>query len=270
VSSAVRMTVVVIVAFVAALRVVAVIVACAVRVSGVTVIMGRVTFMPMRALRVVAVVVAFAVCMSAVAMAMTVRAVVMRMPVMFIEDLLRERVVLYKRLVMPMLMTAAIRTRLRLERRRRVLNMRAETLQHVFQHGIGFQFQLARAHFHRRVPIPQMIGGACQRNGIVGMHDQHILCSRNDTHEAAIVGDEHIAVAQHRAARQHQRYFLAVIQCCGEAALAAVIEGKGERRRALDQRRGQFRFDTFIDRTHENLRKGNSAAPSAKRLPARR
>src|SRR6202051_2161353 len=121
------MTVVVIVAFVAALRVVAVIVACA-------------------------------VCMSAVAMAMPMRAVIMRMPVMFIEDLLRERVVLYKRLVMPMLMTAAIRARLRLERRRRVLNMRAETLQHVFQHGIGFQFQLPRAHFHRRVPISQMIG----------------------------------------------------------------------------------------------------------------
>jgi hypothetical protein len=268
------MTVVVVVTFVAALRVVAVIVACAVRMRRVAVvvivIMGRVIFMPMRALRVVAVVVTFAVRVSAVAMAMTVRAVVMRMPVMFIEDLLRERVVLYKRLVMPMLMTAAIRTRLRLERRRRVLNMRAETLQHVFQHGIGFQFQLARAHFHRRVPIPQMIGGARQRNGIVGMHDQHILCSRNDTHEAAIVGDEHIAVAQHRAARQHQRYFLAVIQRGSEAALAAVIEGKGERRRALDQRRGQFRFDTFIDRTHENLRKGNSAAPSAKRLPARR
>ena len=222
----------------------------------VTVIVTRVIFMPMRALRVVAVIVALAVCMSAVAVAMPVRAVVMRMPVMFIEDLLRKRVVLYKRLVMPMLVTTAIRARLRLEWRRRVLDMRAETLQHVFQHGIGFQFQLPRAHFHRRVPIPQMIGGACQRNGIVGMHDQHILCSRNDTHEAAIVGDEHIAVAQHRAARQHQRYFLAVIQRRGEAALAAVIEGKGERRRALDQRCGQFRFDTFIDRAHESLRKG--------------
>ena len=125
----------------------------------------------------------------------TATTTVMRMPVMFIEDLLRERVVLYKRLVVPMLMTAAIRTRLRLERRRRVLNMRAETLQHVLQHGIGFQFQLSRAHFHRRVPIPQMIGGARQRNGIVGMHDQHILCSRDHTHEATIVGDEHIALA---------------------------------------------------------------------------
>src|SRR5258708_5585887 len=122
------------------------------------------------ALRVVAVVVACAVCMSAVAMAMTLRAVVMRMPVMFIEDLLRERVVLYKRLVMPMLMTAAIRTRLRLERRRRVLNMRAETLEHVLQHGIGFQFQLSRAHLHRRLPIPQMIDGARQGNGSVGIH----------------------------------------------------------------------------------------------------
>jgi len=244
-----RMTVVVVVvvAFVAALRMVAVVVAFAVRVGSVVVCvvmsgMSVVARMPMRALRMVAMIVACAVRVSMI--------VIVRVSMMFIEDLLRERVVLYKRLVMPVLVTAAIRARLRLERRARVIHMRAETFQHVFQHGISLQFQLCRAHFHRRVPIPQMIGGACQRNGVVGMHDQHILFCRDHANQAAVVGNQHVAVAQHRAARQHQRDLLTIIQRGGEAAFAAVIEGKGERGRAFDQRCGKFRFDTFVDRAH--------------------
>lgn len=209
-----RMTVVVIVAFVAALRVIAVVVACAVSVSMI---------------------------------------VTVRVPVMFIEDLLRERVVLYKRLVMPMLMTAAIRARLRLKRRRRVIHMCAQTLQHVFQHRIGFQFQLSRRHFHRRVAIAQVVRGARQRNGIVGVYNQHVLRSSNHAHQATIVGDQQVAIAQHRASRQHQRHFFTVIQRSGQTALAAVIEGKSERRRAFDQRCGKFRFNTFVDRAHQSL-----------------
>ncbi len=191
---------------------------------------------------------------------------------MFIEDFLRERVVLYKRLVMPVLVTAAIRARLRLERRRRVIHVCAQALEHVFEHGISFQFQLSRGHFNRRVAIAQVIGGTRQRNGIVSVYNQHILRRGNHAHQAAVVGDQHVAIAQHRAARQHQRNFLTVIQCRGQPALAALIEDKGQGRRAFDQRCGKFRFDTFIDRAHRvsAIRKGSSAAPWARRLPARR
>jgi hypothetical protein len=300
-----RMTVVVIVAFVAALRMVAVVVvvafAFAVIVSGV--VMSAMVRMPMRALRMVAMIVASAlsVCVMVVCvimsamlrmpmralrmvvmiMACAVRVsvsviviviVIVRVSVMFVEDLLRERVVLYKRLVMPVLVTAAIRARLRLKRSRGVLHMRAQTLEHVFQHRIGFQFQLSRGHFHRRVPIAQVVRSAREGNGIVGVYNQHILRRGNHANQAAIVGDQHVTVAQHRAARQHQRHFLTVIQRDGQAAPAAVIEGKGERGRALDQRCGKFRFNTFVDRAHRvsEIRIGSSAAPSARRLPARR
>ena len=269
-----RMTVVVIVivAFVAALRVIAVVVALVVSVCGVIVrvvmsvivSVSAVVRMPMRALRMVAMIVARAVRMSMI--------MIVRVPVMFIEDLLRERIVLYKRLVMPMLVPAAIRARLGLKRSARVIHMRAQTLEHVFQHRIGFEFQLPRGDFHRRVPVAQVVRGARQRNGIVGMHDQHILFRCNHAHQAAVVGDQHVAVAQHRAARQHQRHFLTVIQRSGQTALATVIEGKGERGRAFDQWCGKFRFNTFVDRAHESLeiRIGSSAAPSAGRWPARR
>ena len=255
--------VIVVVAFVAALRMVAVIVAfVALAVSVGCVVVSAVVRMPMRALRMIAMIVARAV---------RVRVpVIVRVSVMFIEDLLRERIVLYKRLVVPVFVTAAIRTRFRLERRRRVIHMRAQTLQHVFEHGISFQFQLPRGHFHRRVAIAQVVCGARQRNGIVGVYNQHILRRSDHAHQAAVVGNQHVAVAQHRAARQHQRHFLAVIQRGGQPALAAVIEGKGQGRRAFDQRCGKFRFDTFIDRAHESLKKGSSAAPLARRLPARR
>ena len=135
-----RMTVIVVVvmvvvmAFVAALRRVAVVVAFAVCVGGVIVCaMSVVARMPMRALRMVAMIVA---CAVRVAMIVCV-------PMMFVEDLLRERVVLYERLIMPVFVTAAIRAGLRLERRRRAIHMRAQTLQHVFQHGVSFQFQLS-------------------------------------------------------------------------------------------------------------------------------
>jgi hypothetical protein len=230
-----------------ALRMVAMIVALTVRVC--RVIMSLLVRVPMGALRMVSVIVALAVrmvvCVSMI--------VIVRVSVMFIEDLLRERVVLYKRLVMPMLVTAAIRARLRLERRRRVIHMRAQTLQHVFQHRIGFQFQLSRSHFHRRVTIAQVVRGARQRNRIVSVYNQHILRRCKHAHEAAVVGDQHVTVAQHRAARQHQRNLLTVIQGGGQATLAAVIEGKGQGRRAFDQRCGQFRFDTFVNRAHESL-----------------
>jgi hypothetical protein len=211
--------VIVVVAFVAALRMVAVVVALAVSVGCVVVrvVVSAVVRMPMRALRMIAMIVARAV---------RVRVpVIVRVSVMFIEDLLRERIVLYKRLVVPVFVTAAIRTRFRLERRRRVIHMRAQTLQHVFEHGISFQFQLLRGHFHRRVAIAQVVCGARQRNGIVGVYNQHILRRSDHAHQAAVVGNQHVAVAQHRAARQHQRHFLAVIQRGGQPALAAVIEG---------------------------------------------
>jgi len=228
-----------------ALRMVAMIVALTVRVC--RVIMSLLVRVPMGALRMVSVIVALAV-------RMVVRvSMIVIVPVMFVEDLLRERIVLYKRLVMAMLVTAAIRARLRLERRRRVIHMRAQTLQHVFQHRIGFQFQLPRSHFHRRVTIAQVVRGARQRNRIVSVYNQHILRRCNHAHEAAVVGDQHVTVAQHRAARQHQRNLLTVIQRSGQAALAAVIEGKGQGRRAFDQRCGQFRFDTFVNRAHESL-----------------
>ena len=202
------------------------------------VVVSFVIRMPMRALRMVAMIVAVSVPM------------IVRVPVMFIEDLLRERVVLYKRLVMPMLVAAAIRAGLRLKRRCCVIHMRAQTFQHVFQHRISFQLQLPRGHFHRRVAITQVVRGARQGNRIVGVYNQHILRRGDHAHEAAIIGNQHVAIAQHRAARQHQRHFLTVIQRSGQAALAAVIEGKGERGRAFDQRCGKFRFDTFVDRAH--------------------
>ena len=230
------------------------------------VVVSFVIRMPMRALRMVAMIVALAVSMVVA----VIVSMIVRVPVMFIEDLLRERVVLYKRLVMPMLVAAAIRAGLRLKRRCCVIHMRAQTFQHVFQHRISFQLQLPRGHFHRRVAITQVVRGARQGNWIVGVYNQHILRRCNHAHQAAVVGNQHVAIAQHRAARQHQRHFLTVIQRSGQAALAAVIEGKGERGRAFDQRCGKFRFDTFIDRAHESLRKGSSAAPLARRLPARR
>lgn len=155
-----------------------------------------------------------------------VRVVVIVVRLMLAIELLRERIVFAKALVVTVLVAAAIRARFRRKRLRFARDRRADTPEHVFQHGVGFELQMIRVNFDRRVPVAEMVSGAHQRERIHRAHDEHVLRRRDHAHEAAVIGDEHVAIGEHRAARHDQRDVLAVIERGGEAALAARIEGE--------------------------------------------
>lgn len=100
--------------------------------------------------------------------------------------------------------------------------------------------------------IAEMVGGARKRQSIGRTHEQHRFVGSDDTHEPAIVGNEHVAISKHGAARQDQRHFFAVVERGGEAALAARIIGERDRRRAHDERPGDdVGSEAFVDRAHD-------------------
>lgn len=125
----------------------------------------------------------------------------MRMPMMLTEHLLRERIVFGEGLVVTMLVSAAIRARFGLERQRYLLDRRADAHEHIGKHRIVFELQIIGADFHRRMTIAEVIRGARERQRIRSAYVKHGFMRGNDTHETAIVGDEHVAVVQHGAAR---------------------------------------------------------------------
>ncbi len=181
----------------------------------------------------------------------------MRMPMsmMFVEYLPSDSIVFVERSVVPVPMTAAVGAGFGLKRLRRSFDPRAEPCQHRLEHGIGFQLQIIGTDFDGRMAIAEMIGGARQRQRIARSHDEHGFIRRDDSHKAAVVGNEHVAVRKHGAARQHERDGFTVVERCCEPALAARFIGERERRRTHDERSGEFHVwgDTFIDRAHDGI-----------------
>jgi hypothetical protein len=171
---------------------------------------------------------------------------------MLVEHLLRDRVIFGKRLIVPMPMPAAISAGFRLERQRHLLDRSPKPRQHIREHGIVFELQIIDAHFDRCMPVTEVISGACERQHIGRTNQQHSFRGRGNTHEAAVVGNEHIAVAQHGAAWQHKRDFLARIEGRGKATLAARLERQRQTRCARNQhaRDLHMRIKTFVDRSH--------------------
>ena len=111
----------------------------------------------------------------------------MLMPMMLAEHLLRQCVVFGERLVVAVLMAAAVRAGLRLERHRNLIDRRADTLQHIGQHRIVFELQIIRADFHRRMTIAQVIRRARERQRVFRTDHQHGFRCGDYSHETAIV-----------------------------------------------------------------------------------
>jgi len=190
------------------------------------------------------------VAVAFVAMLMLVR---MLMPMMLAEHLLRQRIVFGESLVVAMLVTAAIRARLGLKRHRHLIDGCSDALQHIGENRIEFELQIIRADFNRRMTIAEVIRGARERQRIFRADHEHGFRCGDHAHEAAVVGDQHIAVAQNSAARQQHRHFLAVIERGREAALATFVERECQGRRALDQhgRELQMRCKQFVECAHD-------------------
>jgi hypothetical protein len=155
----------------------------------------------------------------AVPMAMGMGMIV-RMPVMLPEHLLRDRVVLIERGVVTVSVPAAVGARFRLERQRCRFHMRSKALEHSFEHWVSFELQVLGAHLDGRMTIAEVISGAREGQCVRCAHDKHGFICGDDAHESAVIGDEYIAVGQHGTARHDERNGFAVIERCRETALA--------------------------------------------------
>jgi hypothetical protein len=178
--------------------------------------------------------------------------VLVTVPVVLAEHLLRDRIIFCEGLVVPMLVTAAIRASLRRKRPVRLLDRHPEPAQHVRKHWIVFKLQIPVADLDRCVPIAEVIGRTreCERRS--PRNPQHGLRCRDDAYESAIFVHEDVTVREHGAARQHHADLLAGIQRGREPALAPFVEGKCQHRGARKQRLREPRAgrNEFVQRSH--------------------
>ena len=162
-----------------------------------------------------------------VAVIMIMIVVMLAMPLF--EHRLRERIVFGECLVVTMFVTAAIRTRLRHKRGIGLFDSHAEPAQHIGEHRIVLDLEIAFADLDGRVPIAQMVGSARERKRGGARHTQHGFGSCDHADHGAIVSDQHIAVGENRAARQHDAHFFATVELRREAALAPLVKRQRQR-----------------------------------------
>lgn len=159
-----------------------------------------------------------------------------RMTMTLCIDLLCERVVFSKRLVVAMLMTAAIRAGLGCERCFNGVNTHAQTTQHVGEDRIALDLQIPIADFNRGVPVSKVISRTHQSEGRCACDQQHGFRRGLDDHHRAVFGDEHIAICEDGPARQHDADLFARIELRGKPALAPFVKSQRQRLGAREQR----------------------------------
>lgn len=207
----------------------------------------------------IVIVIAVGTVLVAMIMTVTVPAIMVMIMVMTVvvsmmlmEHRLRGRIVFRERRVVPMLVAAAIRPSLGLERQLRARDGHAQTHEHVREHRVVFKPQIVAPYFHRRVAIAEVVSRAHQAQRVGSSHLQHRLGGRLDLDEGAVFGHQQVATAQHGTARQEQRHLVAIVERRAQAALAAITKRQHEFDRALDQHRSNPMRgrQMFIDLDH--------------------
>jgi len=111
------------------------------------------------------------------------------------------------------------------------------------QHMVGLEFQVVRLQLEMHMAVAQVVGGAQQveRCAVLrAMRDpQHRLRRREHTHQRAVLGDQHVAAAHHRAARQEHADRAAARVGGVEAALLPHVPVEFDAGRALEQHGGE-------------------------------
>ena len=175
------------------------------------------------------------------------------MPVMFVEHLLRNGIVLGECLVVAVLVPAAIRAGFRCERVLDLFNLHTQASQHVGEHRVVFDLKITVADLDWRMTVAKVISGPRQRAGARPGHAQYRLRRGNDAYEAAIFGHEDIALAQHGPTRHQQADVLTAVERGDEPTFSPVVKGKRQRGRTRKQRLGEpcAGRDQSVKRSHQ-------------------
>ncbi|ANN67826.1 hypothetical protein BAU06_17345 [Bordetella bronchialis] len=192
--------------------------------------------------------------------------VLMPMPMPLAIRLLRQCVVFREGFVMAMLVPAAVGAGLRLEGGLDLDHLQPQPQEQIAQYGILFQLEVVGTDFHGCMAVAQVIGGPQQDVRVDAGGPQDGLRRGDHAHQAAVFGDQCVAIAQHGAARQEQGDFLAAIERGGQAAAAARFEGQGQGGRAPQQRLGDSlaAADHFFYASHANLNVGCAGVQNRK------
>ncbi|HTM60870.1 MAG TPA: hypothetical protein VL199_10965, partial [Burkholderiales bacterium] len=119
------------------------------------------------------------------------------------------------------LVPAAVRARLGLERGLDVRDLRAEALQHFLEYAIYRNPQIAGADFDRHVAVPEVVRRASERPRVVAFDMHKLFDFGNHFDDSSIRCGHEIASTQDLSARQHQRDFLARGKLSMQPALLA-------------------------------------------------
>ena len=110
--------------------------------------------------------------------------------IVFVIDLLGQGVILGETGVVAMPVAAAVGAGFRVERRGPTFDRGADTFQHGAQYRIGFQLQVIRTDFDRRMPITEVVSRAHQIERGGGADAQNRFTGRDHAYQGAIVGDQ--------------------------------------------------------------------------------
>ncbi len=127
-----------------------------------------------------------------------------------------------------MVMPAAVGAGFRLERREFFSDRCPQTCQHVFQYKVFTNTKKAFTDLCLCMAITQMEGAAQQNVRICTVDAIGWLGRSNDAHNAAIIAEQQIAIAQHRTANGEHRNFFAGGKGGAKAAFFALVIGENQ------------------------------------------
>ena len=110
--------------------------------------------------------------------------------IVFVIHLLRQGVILGETGIVAMTVTAAVGAGFRMERRGPTFDRGADTFEHGAQYWIGFQLQVIRTDFDRRMPITEVVSRAHQIERGGGADAQNRFTGRDHAYQCAIVGNQ--------------------------------------------------------------------------------
>jgi hypothetical protein len=125
-------------------------------------------------------------------------------------------------------MAAAVRATFGLERRAHGRYRCAEAAQHRGQHVVRDKAQPTVAYLHRGMPVAEMPRGTREAFGVRAPRFLKVLVGRAHADDPSIVGCQHVAAAQHRAAIEKKADLLAAVDYGAKPALLPQLERQHE------------------------------------------
>ena len=151
------------------------------------------------------------------------------------------------------LVPAAVRARLGLERGLDVRDLRAEALEHFLEYAIESDPEIALGNFDRHVAVAEVVSRASERAWVVAFDMHKLFDFGNHFDDSSIRCGHEVASTEDLAARQHQRDLLARHKLRMQPAPLALVERQAQRVLHLQRVCGARDFQLRLDFQHGRI-----------------